>query len=52
MAEYLEAYNAYMNYVESVNEDITSTGNAIASLRVPCDITNVIAIIIKKLFGV
>jgi hypothetical protein len=52
MAEYLAAYEAYMNYAESVNEDITSTGNAVASLRVPCGITNVIAIIIKKLFGI
>ena len=52
MAEYLAAYNAYMNYVESVNNDVTATGNAIGSLRVPCGITNVIAIILKKLFGV
>jgi hypothetical protein len=52
MAEYLAAYNAYMNYVDSVNNDVTATGNAIGSLRVPCGITNVIAIILKKLFGV
>ena len=52
MAEYLEAYNAYMNYAESVNAEVTATGNAIGSLRVPCGITNVIAVIIKKLFGI
>ena len=52
MAEYLDAYNAYMNYAESVNAEVTATGNAIGSLRVPCGITNVIAIILKKLFGV
>ena len=52
MAEYLEAYNTYMNYVEAVNEDITSTGNAVGSVRANCGITNVIAVIIKKLFGI
>ena len=52
MAEYLAAYNAYMNYAESVNEDVTASGNAVGSLRVPCGISNVVAIILKKLFGV
>ena len=52
MAEYLEAYNAYMNYVDAVNAEITDSGNAIGSLRANCGITNVIAIIIKKLFGI
>ena len=52
MAEYLAAYNAYMNYVDAVNAEITDSGNAIGSLRTNCGITNVIAIIIKKLFGV
>ena len=52
MAEYLAAYNAYMNYAESVNAEITHTANAVGSLRANCGITNVIAIIIKKLFGV
>lgn len=52
MAEYLAAYDAYMNYVESVNNEVTATGNAVGSLRVPCGITNVIAIILKKLFGI
>ena len=52
MAEYTAAYNDYMNYVEAVNNDITATGNAIGSLRVPCGISNIIAIILKKLFGI
>ena len=52
MAEYLAAYNAYMNYAESVNAEISCTGNAVGSLRANCGITNIIAIIIKKLFGV
>ena len=52
MAEYLAAYNAYMGYVNAVNEDIAVTGNAIGSLRANCGITNVIAVIVKKLFGV
>ena len=41
-----------MNYAESVNEDVTASGNAVGSLRVPCGISNVVAIILKKLFGV
>ena len=52
MAEYLEAYNAYMNYANSVNAEVNTTANAVGSLRSNCGITNVIAIIIKKLFGV
>ena len=51
MAEYLAAYNAYMGYVEAVNAEITVSANAVGSLRANCGITNVIAIIIKKLFG-
>jgi hypothetical protein len=52
MAEYLAAYEAYMSYANAVNEDITVTANAVGSVRANCGITNVIAIIIKKLFGV
>jgi hypothetical protein len=52
MAEYLEAYDAYMNYVNAVNAEVTDSGNAIGSLRSNCGITNIVAIIIKKLFGV
>ena len=52
MAEYLEAYNAYMGYAEAVNADITTSGNAVGSLRANCGIINVIAVVIKKLFGV
>ena len=51
MAEYLAAYNAYMGYAEAVNAEITTAGNAVGSVRANCGITNVIAIVIKKLFG-
>lgn len=51
MEEYLAAYNAYMEYAEAVNAEITVSANAVGSLRSNCGITNVIAIIIKKLFG-
>lgn len=51
MAEYLEAYDAYMSYAEAVNEDITNSANAVGSLRSNCGITNIISIVIKKLFG-
>ena len=52
MEEYLAAYNAYMSYANAVNNDLTATGNAVGSIRANCGITNVIAIIVKKLFGV
>ena len=52
LAEYQSAYDTYVNYATSVNNDLTSAGHAIGSLRVNCGITTIIAIIIKRLFGV
>ncbi len=52
MAEYLAAYNAYMNYAEAVNAELTTTGHAVGSFRSNCGINTIIAIIIKKIFGV
>lgn len=52
LAEYQAAYDAYYNYANSVNEGITLTGNVVGSLRTNCGITTIIAIVIKKLFGV
>ena len=51
MAIYKAAYDAYMGYAEAVNNDIAAIGNAVGSLRSHCGITQVIAIIIKKVFG-
>ena len=45
-------YNDYMDYVNAVNEEIVASGNAIGSLRTNCGITPIIAIIIKKIYGV
>ncbi len=52
MDEYLAAYDAYVNYVNAVNEEVTLTGNAVGSLRINSGIFTVIAVIIKKIFGV
>jgi hypothetical protein len=52
LAEYQAAYDAYYSYANSVNEGITLTGNVVGSLRTNCGITTIIAIVIKKLFGV
>ena len=52
MAEYLAAYNEYVNYADSVNEDIVEADNAIGSLRANCGVVNIIAVIIKKIFGI
>lgn len=52
MAEYRAAYDAYVSYANSVNSDLTAAGNAVGSLRTNCGITVIIAIIVKKIFGV
>ena len=52
MAEYQAAYDAYVSYANAVNSDITEAGNAVGSFRINCGITTIIAIIIKKIFGV
>ena len=52
MAEYKAAYDAYVGYANSVNADMVSTANAVGSFRVNSGITTIIAIIIKKIFGV
>ena len=52
MAEYKAAYDAYVNYANVVNADLAITGNAVGSVRTTCGITNIVAVIIKKIFGV
>lgn len=52
MAEYQAAYDAYMGYVNAVNEEVTMTGNAVGSLRTNSGMLTVIAVIVKKIFGV
>ncbi|MBQ7343582.1 MAG: hypothetical protein IJW53_02320 [Clostridia bacterium] len=52
MAEYLAAYNEYVGYAESVNEDLVEAGNAVGSFRANCGVVNIIAVIIKKIFGI
>ena len=52
LAEYRAAYDAYINYANAVNSDLLVAGNAVGSLRVNCGITVIIAIIVKKIFGV
>lgn len=52
MAEYQAAYDAYVEYAESVNSTLVKTGNAVGSVRANSGIVAVIAVIIKKLFGV
>lgn len=52
MAEYNAAYESYMNYAEAVNADLVKAGNAVGSVRANCGVTVIIAIIVKKIFGV
>ncbi len=52
MAEYTAAYDAYMNYANAVNETLAVSGHAVGSVRANCGITLIIAIIVKKIFGV
>lgn len=52
MAEFENEYNTYMDYAETVNEEIVAAGNIVGSLRTNCGITPIIAIIIKKIFGI
>ena len=52
MAEYQAAYNEYMGYATAVNADLEMSGGAVGSLRTNCGITTIIAIVIKKIFGV
>ena len=52
MAEFENEYNTYMDYAEMVNEEIVTAGNIVGSLRTNCGITPIIAIIIKKIFGI
>ena len=52
MAEYKAAYDAYVSYANAANNDITVTGHAVGSFRVNSGITTIVAIIVKKIFGV
>lgn len=52
MAEYQAAYDAYVAYANAVNSDMTDTVNAVGSFRTNSGITTVIAVIIKKIFGI
>ena len=52
LAEYRAAYDAYMGYATAVNSDVTAIGNAVGSLRTNSGITTVVAIVIKKIFGI
>ena len=52
MDEYQAAYDAYMSYAEAVNSDIRLSGHAVGSLRVNCGMLTVVAVIIKKIFGI
>ena len=52
MAAYTAAYNEYMGYAEAVNADLLQSGNAVGSFRANCGITVIVAIIVKKIFGV
>ena len=52
MAEYQAAYEAYMNYVNGVNEDIVESGNVTGSFASASGIVTVIAVIINKIFGI
>ena len=49
---YEEEYERYMGYVEDVNDDLVSAGGAVGSLRSHCGVNSIIAVIIKKIFGV
>lgn len=52
LAEYQVAYDAYMGYVSSANNDVTAIGNAVGSLRTNSGITVIVSIIIKNIFGI
>ena len=52
MATYQAAYDSYMGYVTAANADMASVGGAVASLRATMGITTIIAIVIKKIFGI
>jgi hypothetical protein len=52
MAEYLAAYNEYVGYAEAVNEEIVLSGHAVGSFRANSGVINIIAVIIKKIFGI
>lgn len=52
MAEYLAAYEEYVNYAEAINDDLVEAGNAVGSFRANCGVANIIAVIIKKIFGI
>ena len=41
-----------MNYVNGVNEDIVESGNVTGSFASASGIVTVIAVIIKKIFGI
>jgi hypothetical protein len=51
MAVYTAAYDAYMDYAESVNKDVSIVGNAVGSFRVNTGIINVISMFIEMVFG-
>ena len=51
MDEYQSAYDAHMAYATAVNKDLVEAGHAVGSFRVNCGITNIVAIIVKKIFG-
>ena len=52
IAEFEYEYEAYMDYVNGVNDEIVASANVVGSLRSNCGVTPVIAIIIKKIYGV
>ena len=52
MAQYTSVYENYISYTDAVNADVAISGNAVGSVRTNCGITVIIAIIVKKIFGV
>ncbi len=52
LAEYQTIYNEYMNYANSVNGDIISSGNIVGSLRLAIGLSPVVSAIIAYVFGV
>ena len=52
MAEYNSIYESYKTYADGVNADLAISGNAVGSARANCGMTVIIAIIVKKIFGV
>ena len=52
MEIFQDEYDSYMNYVNAVNEEIVAAGNVVGSLRTNCGVTPIIAIIIKKIYGI